>query len=114
MARTATQTSCPSCGASVSAQAYDCPGCGHPLRKPRRGPFGWLAKWLFIGFNVFMLIWLVSGLSATGDLIQGTTDEIERAGAAIGATIGLSFVVGLWVAGDVILGLLVLLTRPRK
>lgn len=33
-------TTCPSCGKDVSPKAFDCPHCGHPLRKPKRGFFG--------------------------------------------------------------------------
>jgi len=39
--------------------------------------------------------------------------EIERNGAAAGATIGVAFNLMFWAAGDVILGLLVMFTRGK-
>lgn len=106
-------TSCPNCQAPVSPKAYDCPGCGHPLRKLRRGPFGVLVKWVFILFNVLMIAWIISGMNAVApDLEQGS--ELDRSATAAGAGIAIYFILTLWVMGDVILGLLVLFTRPRK
>jgi len=105
---------CPNCDAVVSPKAFDCPGCGHPLRKARRGPIGWTLKWLFIAFNLVMAVLLFAGLGSVGETMNTATSEAERAGTAIGATIGTGLVLVFWMAGAVILGLLVLLTRPKK
>lgn len=113
MAQPAT-INCPSCGSVVSAKAYDCPKCGHPLRKPRRGVMGTLIKWIFIAWNVLMLAWVITGLGAGGEVINQAASEAEEAGAAIGTAIGLSIIISTWAFGVVVLGLLVLLTRPRK
>lgn len=104
---------CPSCGATVSPKAFDCPACGHPLRKPRRGVFGTLAKWLLILFNLLMLWAAISGLADLGRTMDGMS-EAEQQGAAIGGTIGFGLLLMFWVMGDVILGLIVILTRPRR
>ena len=48
---------CPECSADVSDSALKCPSCGVQLRKPKRGFFGKLVKWGFIGFNILMAIW---------------------------------------------------------
>lgn len=104
---------CPSCGKDVSDRAFDCPSCGHPLRKPKRGLFGKLFKWTFILFNILMVVWLFGGTNAaikTQEGLQGA----ELAGAQIGTGIGVTMILGLWVIGDIILGLLVLFTRPSK
>lgn len=109
-----TNAPCPSCTAVVSPKAFDCPSCGHPLRKPRRGFFGKLFKWSLIGFNGLMLLWLVS---YTGDIVEisdGATSDAERAGAALGGTVGADLILTVWVMGDIILGLATLLTRPSK
>lgn len=50
---------CPECSADVSDSALKCPSCGVQLRKPKRGFFGKLVKWGFIGFNILMAIWLM-------------------------------------------------------
>ena len=107
-------TACPSCAGQISPKAFDCPACGHPIRKPKRGFFGFVFKWLFIAFNLLMFAWLVAGVGAGGEAMETAQSEAERAGAAIGTGLGFSMILPLWVMGDVILGLLVLLTRPRK
>jgi hypothetical protein len=109
-----TATACPSCAAQISPKAYDCPGCGHPIRKPKRGPIGFVFKWLFIAFNLIMLAWMLTGLIGAGEVIETAQSDAERAGAAIGTTLGVGFVMVFWVMGDIILGLAVLFTRPKR
>ena len=77
----------------------------------RRGFFGKLFLLLFVLFNAAMLAWLVAYWSSLGDLAP--TSDAERAGAAIGITIGTGILFFFWVAGDIILGLFALLTRGR-
>jgi hypothetical protein len=101
----------------MNAGAYEhtaikCPKCGVQLRKPKRSFFGKIIKWLFILFNAIMLIWLISGLSS---VTEGTEllSEAEQIGTAIGAGLGVAMLAGIWVIGDIILGLFVLFTRPK-
>lgn len=102
---------CPECAAEVSDSAMECPKCGVQIKKPKRGVFGKLVLWAFYGFNVVMLIWMISGISGA-DVSSG--DEWEQAGAAIGTAMGAGLIAAIWVAGDVILGLFVLITRPKR
>jgi hypothetical protein len=110
----AEMTTCPSCGKDVSAKAFDCPHCGHPIRKPKRGFFGKLFKWMLILFNILMVIWLFGYWAQIGDMTSDMTSDAERAGAAIGGTLGTGMILTTWVIGDIILGLATLLTKPRK
>jgi len=71
-------------------------------------------KWTFIAFNVVMLLWIAAYMVELGELSSTTSDEYERAGVAIGGTIGTGMLVAIWLAGVVILGLPTLLTRPSK
>jgi len=103
---------CRECAQEVSDQAAKCPKCGMRLRKPKRGFFGKVFKWLFILFNIIMVFWLISYWIQIGDLVTGKS-EMEQAGTAIGATIGTGMLAMIWVFGDVILGILVLFTRAR-
>lgn len=105
--------SCPECQTEVSDTALKCVKCGVQLRKPKRGFFGKLIKWTFIGFNILMAIWLIGGMGAATDGMDAMS-EAERAGAAIGTGIGVALILGIWMIGDVILGLFVLLTRPKS
>lgn len=103
---------CPECAAEVSDAAMSCAKCGVQLRKPKRGFFGKLIKWTFILFNVFMGWWLVAGMQAATKGMEATSGA-EHAGAAIGTGLGAAMIIGLWVFGDIILGLFVLFTRPK-
>lgn len=103
---------CPECGHEVSNSAFDCPKCGKQLRKLKRGLFGKLCLWSFYLFNVLMVVWLVGGLNSVADI--EAVSEAEKAGAAIGTGIGVTFLLIIWVVGDIITGLLALMTRPKR
>ena len=104
---------CPDCNAQVSDSAVQCPHCGVKLRKAKRGFMGKLIKWSFIGFNILMLVWLVAGFNAATKNMDAMTSA-EQTGAAIGTGIGVVLILGIWVIGDIILGLFVMLTRPKN
>jgi hypothetical protein len=104
---------CPECSSEVSDTALKCPSCGVQLRKPKRGLFGKLIKYSFIGFNILMAIWLVVGMGASTEGMEAMS-EAEKAGTAIGAGLGMTIIFGIWVFGDIVLGLFVLFTRPKS
>lgn len=110
----ANTTTCPSCDKALSPKAFDCPSCGHPIRKPKRGFFGKVFKWSLIGFNVLMIIWLVSYMGTIGEQMTVAGSEAAQAGTVVGGTIGVGMIMAFWVLGDIILGLATLLTRPSK
>ncbi|UWU20157.1 zinc ribbon domain-containing protein [Rhizobium sp. CB3060] len=103
---------CPECNNNVSNTAFKCPSCGTQLRKPKRGFFGKLFKWSFVLFNILMFVWLVGGMNAATKGYE-SLNGAEQAGAAIGTTLGAAMIVGIWVIGDIVLGLFVLFTRPK-
>jgi hypothetical protein len=104
---------CKECGSDVSEKALSCPKCGATLRKPKRGFFGKIFKYSFIGFNILMLLWFIGGMSAASETINSASNEYEEAGAALGTGLGAMMILTLWAVGDVILGLFVLFTRPK-
>ncbi|GAB7259265.1 zinc ribbon domain-containing protein [Dickeya dianthicola] len=104
---------CTECGKEVSDTALKCPSCGKQLRKPKRSFFGKIIKWVFILFNIFMIYSVFAGLGGSGEVINNATSEAERAGAAIGTGIGVMMLGSVWVIGDIIIGILVFLTRPK-
>lgn len=74
--------------------------------------FGKIVKWIFIAFNVLMLLWIVGGLlGSSGD---PPMSDAEQTGRAIGTAIGVGLLLMIWTMGDVILGIVVLLTRRKK
>lgn len=105
---------CPECSNEVSDRALKCPKCGVQLRKLKRGFFGKIFKFLFITFNILMLLWLVSYFGSIGELSERAASDAEQAGVTIGATLGTGMLLFIWAVGDLILGLFVLFTRPQK
>ena len=61
-----------------------------------------------------MAIWLIGGVASSAYVINNTISNTERAGTLLGTGLGASIILTLWVIGDVILGLFVLLTRPKS
>jgi hypothetical protein len=86
---------------------------GYREIKGRRGFFGHVFLWGFVGFNLLMIAWLWLGLGAATDGYQ-EMGAAEQAGVAIGTGIGAVMILVVWAIGDVILGIPVLLTRPSK
>ena len=104
---------CKECDAEVSDSALKCPQCGFQLNKPKRGFFGKVFKWLFILFNILMIVWLIGGVGSATEGMD-TMTEAEKAGTTVGAGIGMMMIMTMWVIGDIILGLFVLFTRPKS
>lgn len=104
---------CPACSQPVSKTVFRCPHCGHSIRKPRRGLIGFLFKWAFILFNVLMAYALYAGSTAGGRIVAEAKSDAQAAGAIIGTGLGVGVLLFVWLVGDVILGLIVLLTRPK-
>ncbi len=82
--------------------------------KPKRSLFGKIIKWTFIGYNVLMLFWFISGLNIASDGITNSATDAEKAGATIGSGIGIMLIIFVWTAGTVILGIFTLLTRAKR
>lgn len=80
----------------------------------KRGVFGWIVAVFFWAWNAFMTWCLISGLAKTSDHYLTIDSEAGRTGAAIGAAIGIGALLFMWVAGAVILGLMMIFTRGRR
>lgn len=84
------------------------------IEKRQRGVFGWVFLVIFWAFNAFMALSMFLGLANTGDMMGKATTEAEKAGTAIGTALGVGMMLSMWMAGAVILGLFVFLTRGKK
>lgn len=106
---------CPECGAEVSNKALQCVKCGAQIRKPRRSVVGQIVKGLFIVFNALMVVLMIVSISSMAESTRDFSrmSEVQQAGTAIGVGLGVGFVLVVWAIGSVILGLFVLVTRPR-
>ena len=102
-------TNCPECQVEVSDTAIKCPKCGVQLRKPTRSGFGKFVKWGFIGFNILMLVWFVSGMNAATEGASTMSDA-----EAIGTGLGAMVIFAIWGFGDIVGGIFMLLTRPKS
>lgn len=80
----------------------------------KRGIIGWFFLLVFLAFNALMLAWLIGAGNLMGESAAGLTSDAEKAGHAIGAALGVGMILSIWAAGDIILGLFVLLTKGRK
>lgn len=72
--------------------------------------------WTVVVFNVIMLLWVVFGVSSathTGHC-QNLSAQLCHDATDTGAAIGAGILIALWVAGDLILGVLWLVTRGRS
>jgi hypothetical protein len=93
---------------------------GHVARNDKR--FGFLPNWrifsyIILIFNLIMLVWVIGGAaSASGAPTDCVTLDEGACNAArdIGTGIGVALLIGLWVAGDFILGILWLVTNRTK
>jgi hypothetical protein len=87
---------CKECTTEVSDKALNYPKCGAKLRKPKRTIFGKIIKYTFIGFNLLMLYWMVSGIGAVAETINASSSEANQAGVAIGTGLGAMMILFIW------------------
>lgn len=84
------------------------------VEKRKRGIFGWIFLLIFWVFNAAMLTAVIVGMGGSAEHAATLSSEAEKAGAGIGMVLGLGMLLSVWVMGDIILGVLVLLTRGKK
>lgn len=72
--------------------------------------------WVILVVNALFLVWIISGVASTGDSCEGETGDALaacQAGTAIGAGIGVFLIIFLWVAVDIILAIIWLVTNKK-
>ena len=113
--------SCPQCGKPFRKPEPGfliCPEYGKPFRKPKRGLFGNLFQWAFILFNLAILFFGIFNLNnqsiSQPEVGSGSAGYFVYAVQGLLDTVfGLFFILLIWAVGNIILLLLVWLTRPR-
>ena len=53
-------------------------------------------------------------MMGASEVVSSASSDAEQAGAAIGTGIGMFLIFTVWAIGDIILGIFVLLTRPKN
>lgn len=84
------------------------------IERRKRGFFGWLFLLIFLGWNIIMVIWIFAYGNTINDSMSTATSDAARAGAQIGAGIGIFMILIVWAVGAIVTGLLALLTRGSK
>lgn len=79
---------------------------------PRLRPF----TWIILAINVLFLVWIIRGTASAGSqpCPPGLSPEACTAASQVGTGIGAALIIALWVAVDIILGILWLITRPKR
>ena len=79
---------------------------------------GWRkGTYVVLIFNLIMLAWIISGvLSASGDATNcgSLSQSACNTAQGIGTGIGVMLLIGLWAMGDIILGVIWLVTNGKK
>lgn len=70
-------------------------------------------RWSFYGFNLLMLVWLISYVTSSGQLRAAATTAADKSSLAEAVAVGGGMLLGVWLFGAVLLGLLSSLTKPR-
>jgi len=79
-------------------------------QRPRWRPL----TWFILAVNTLFLVWIIAGIHSASENCNGQSGSLGQAchaGTAIGAGIGVGIIVFFWVAVDVILGIIFLVTR---
>ncbi|WP_405364530.1 zinc ribbon domain-containing protein [Kitasatospora sp. NBC_00039] len=92
------------------------PASGPAKAHRRRFPRWRIFTWVILAFNLIMLIWIITGVSSTAKNCKGLTGEALTNCQAnnVGTGIGATLILVVWALGDVILGVLWLITKPHK
>ena len=76
--------------------------------------------WIILAINLIFLIWIITGSASSGSTTAkscaGETGQALQTcqdAGHIGTAIGVGLIIALWVAADVILGILWLVTRRK-
>jgi hypothetical protein len=75
---------------------------------------GQVFKWVFIGFNAVMGLWVIRSIAVIKGFNASPTVGLENFGTNVGFTIGFSLILMIWAFGGLILGMLTLATRPTR
>ena len=95
---------CPTCSVESSDTEVWCPSCGARLGIKERSVTGKLVMWGFIVFNVFF------GGVFINSMYVSSTSTPDHITAVLGATSLMTY----WGIGALLLGALMLITKPKS
>lgn len=94
---------CPKCSVETSDTEVWCPSCGARLGIRERSAIGKLVMWGFIVFNVIFGGVFINAMYVTAN---STPEHIT-------ALLGATGMIASWGAGALLLGVLMLITKPK-
>lgn len=72
--------------------------------------------WFFLAVQAIFIIWIIAGANSASS--SGNCNGLDKASCdaatAVGTGIGVALVIGLWVAVDIILGIIYLVVRASR
>jgi len=74
-------------------------------------------SWLVLVFNALMLIWVIVGAASahnTVSCVHSIGEKLCTQATETGTAIGVGILIVLWALGDVILGVIWMVTRPKE
>jgi hypothetical protein len=86
---------------------------------PKWRPF----TWFIVVINILFLIWVIAGAGSAANTVKDCSSlsgqakqvcEAGNAGTAAGTAIGVGIIIFLWAFVDIILGVIWLVTRPKR
>jgi hypothetical protein len=81
--------------------------------RERRGPFGRVVRWVFLGFQVVMILLLLGTCAVVTPFLSNPDPEVA-VGAGMFGAMATALLWLAWPVGTLLLGLVMLLTRGRK
>ena len=75
----------------------------------QRGVIGKVMRFVFIAFNILMLLWFLGGVATVND--AATSGAMHSEARAAGAAIGSFFILMVWGFGALVFGALSYFTR---
>ncbi len=74
-----------------------------------------LCKWFMVVWTIICLIWLITGLGGASEQYDQAESDAEKAGTAVGTTIGVGIIALAWFIPTVGAGMMYLVFRkPDK
>ncbi len=105
---------CPKCSTELEHEVTSCVACGYRMDFPERSAIGKALKWIFVLFNIAMIIWVLVAMGAFDPVDIDTQKQALPHGTERSTGMGVSMIVMIWLICNAVLGVLVWDTRARK
>lgn len=105
---------CKACNSKIDNQVMNCQNCGIRYNVAGRNVFGKLILYSFIVYNFLMLILFILKFDEFTTMINSLFGKTHPDGSKIAIGLGEIMILFTCVMGNIVLGMMALLTRPEK